>query len=351
MTLRLCLYLSGLFLQRFLVTMMALVALLGVLDALSNADLLPEAAGFAGQMRYMWLRLPVLFDRIVIFGYLLATLLTYASLFRRNELVAISASGISVFGQIRTFVPVMFLTGVMSAALIDATAPPASRALQSWLGSAALQADARLPDRLWISDGPFLVEIGGMRGQEIRDLRLFERDAAGSVVSVTTAALARHQPQGWSLAGTSQQRFDDRPVQPADVWASQQTPASLALLLAPPRDLSVGSLISLSQMRGSGSRPSGAYLLWALNRLFLPITALGFLILAIPLMQVHGRRSNADLALAAGVGAGFVYMVGDGILKTLAENGSLSPFAAVLLPNALLVLAGFWLALGREIRR
>ena len=49
MTSRLSRYLSVLFLQRLLVTVLALVALMGVLDALSNADKLPDGAGFEGQ--------------------------------------------------------------------------------------------------------------------------------------------------------------------------------------------------------------------------------------------------------------------------------------------------------------
>lgn len=351
MNFRLSLYLSGIFLQRFIVTMLALVMLLGVLDALGNADRLPEGAGFGDQMRYMWLRLPVLFDRIVIFGYLLGGLLTYASLFRRNELVAIGASGISVFGQVRALAPVMFLTGLLSAVMIDLSAPPASRSLQSWLGSDIFQAEEQSPDHLWISDGSFLVELGAMREDVLIDLTLFERGQDGSVLSVTKAAQARFQDGGWQLSEPVQRRFDDRSPDPPAIWTSRQTPESLALLLALPRDLSVSDLLALSEMRGSGSRPSSAYLVWALNRIFLPVTALGFLLFAVAVMQVHGRRSNADLAVAAGIAAGFVYMVGDGIVKTLAENGGLSPYVAIIAPILLLVLAGLWVALGREVRR
>lgn len=351
MTKRLTRYLSLLFLQRLLVVTLALVALLGVLDALSNADKLPPGAGFEGQMRYMWLRLPALFDRIVAFAFLLAALLTYASLFRRNELVSISASGISVFGQMRTLAPVVIVAGIASALVVDAAGPPASRALQAWLGADALQEDVQAPEKLWLSDGPLLIELDSMQGGELSGITIFERNTEGSVVSVTTAESAHPEEGGWRLSDTNQRRFDGEAPRQMAFWPSPQTPESLQMLLAPPRDLAVANLLSLSKMRGSGSRPSGAYLLWALNRILLPITVLGFLFLAVPIMQVYGRRSNADIAVAGGVAAGFVYMVVDGILKTLAENGSLSPVLAVALPIVALFGAGIWLALDREVRK
>lgn len=348
---RLSWYLSALFLQRLLITVFALVALLGVLDALGNADKLPADAGFQGQMLYMGLRLPVLFDRIVVFAFLLAILLTYASLFRRNELVAISASGISVFGQMRTFMPAVFLAGIASAALIDVAGPPASRALQSWLGTEALQEDTQVPEKLWLSDGPLLVELQGMQEDELSGITLFERDENGTVISVTTAETAQRTAAGWQLTNAEQRRFDGEPPSDAMFWPSPQTPESLRELLSPPRDMAISTLLSLSEMRGSGSRPSGAYLLWALNRILLPLTVIAFLVLAVPIMQVYGRRDNADLAVAAGVAVGFAYMVIDGVLKTLAENGGMNPILAVLLPNIVLLMSGLWLALGREERK
>ena len=344
-------YLSILFLQRLVIAVLAMVALLGVLDALGNADKLPDGAGFAGQMRYMWLRLPILFDRTIVFALLLAVLLTYASLFRRNELVIISAAGVSIFGQIRILMPVVFLAGIVSAVVIDRASPPASAALQNWLGSEAMQEDSQTPERLWLSDGPRLIELQGLQDDVLSGITIFERDASGAVIAITTAETARHVKGGWELANARHQRFDAQEIQAEDFWPSPQTPSSLRKLLTEPRDMSFSDLLTFNEMRGSGSRPSSAYLLWALNRLSLPLTCLGFLILAVPIMQLYGRRDSSDMALASGVAAGFAFMVVDGVLKTLAENGNFSAIAAVLLPTVGLMLVGVWLALQKEERK
>ncbi len=344
-------YLSILFVQRLVMAVLAMVALLGVLDALGNADKLPDGAGFAGQMRYMWLRLPILFDRTIVFALLLAVLLTYASLFRRNELVVISAAGVSIFGQIRMLIPVVFLAGIVSAVVIDRASPPASAALQNWLGSEALQEDSQMPERLWLSDGSRLIELQELQDDVLSGITIFERDASGTVISITTADTARPVKGGWELSDARQQRFDGEEMQSDNFWPSPQTPESVRKLLTEPRDMSFADLLAFAEMRGSGSRPSSAYLLWALNRLSLPLTCLGFLVLAVPIMQLYGRRDSSDMALASGIAAGFAFMVVDGVLKTLAENGNFSAVAAVLLPTVGLILAGMWLALQKEERK
>ena len=45
------------------------------------------------------------------------------------------------------------------------------------------------------------------------------------------------------------------------------------------------------------------------------------------------------------------FLVVDGVLKTLAENGNFSAIAAVLLPTVGLMLVGVWLALQKEERK
>ncbi|KCZ87940.1 LptF/LptG family permease [Hyphomonas johnsonii] len=351
MTSRLSRYLSVLFLQRLFITLFGMVTLLGVLDALGNADLVPDGAGLVGQVRYMVLRMPILFDRTFVFGLLLAVLLTYASLYRRNELVIISGSGLSVFGQVRALAPAVIFVSVVSAIGIDQINPVASKALEDWLGTSVLRENSQTPERVWLSDGRLLVEVAGMQNERLSGLTIFERDANGAVIAVTTAGTASPVAGGWRLEDTEQQRFDGRTPQNDTFWSSAQTPDSLHLLLTEPRDLALADLLALHRMRGSGSRPASAYLLWALHRISLPLAALAVLMLAVPIMQLYGRRDSSDIALARGVAAGFVFMVTDGVLKTLAESGRFSAPLAVALPILGLALAGLWLALGREVQK
>lgn len=334
-------YLAVMFMQRFVVTTLGMVTLLGVLDALSNAELLPEGAGLVDQFRYMGLRMPILFDRILVFALLMALLLTYITLIRRNELVAISGAGISVLGQVRALVPAVVLATVGSALIVDQGVPVVTRALENWLGPEAVRDDRQGPQTLWLADEGRLVEVGALEDGHLTDVTLFERSANKTVVAVSVAETARAVPGGWELGGVRQMRFDGAPLDPPALWQTVQTPDTLRLLLAVPRNLSLRDLFRLSRMTGSGSLPSDAYLVWGLNRLSLPFIALGFLLITAPIMQHFGRGDSGETSLAIGIGIGFVFMVADGVFKTLAENGSLSAELAVAVPvGALLLLGG-----------
>lgn len=338
-------YLATLFLQRLVVTTFGMVVLLGILDALGSADILPADAGFGGNLRFMMLRMPILFDRILQFAFLLAILLTYSALIRRNELVAILGAGISVFGQMRAFLPAVVVSMVFCAALIDRVSPVATRALEDWLGTDALREDSREPQALWVAEAGWLVEIERVQGAELRGVTLFERAEGGRILSVSRAGSAELRPGGWALSEVEQVRFDDKALAPPAVWPSTQTPETLRLLMSEPRDLSVASLVELSEMTGSGNRPAAAYTVWLWNRLLLPLAGVGLLMLAVPIMQRYSRRDNGYLAMAAATGLGFVYMLADGVFKTFAESGAFNVLAALVAPIAALMLTGVVLTL------
>jgi len=344
-------YLAVIFLQRLVVTVFAMVVLLGVLDALGNADLLPDDAGLVGHLRYMALRMPILFDRVLLFALLLALLMSYVTLIRRGELVVMAATGLSVFGQMRAMLPAVLLATALSALLIDRVNPVAQRALEDWLGAEALRGDSQDPEVLWLSDEDTLVEITGIEGGRLRGLTLFHRADGGRIAAVTTAEAARPLIGGWALENPVQLRFDGSAVPAPAVWFSEQTLHTLRLLMAAPRDIAMADLWRLSQMSRSGSRPSAAYRVWFLARLSLPLVAIAFLVFAVPLMQHFGRRDSGDMALAGGMLTGFAFMIADGVIKTLAESGSVGALPAVLAPAGCLGLIGLWLARRRSVLR
>lgn len=344
-------YLAVIFVQRLLVTAFAMVVMLGVLDALGNADLLPENAGLGGSLRYMVLRMPILFDRVLLFALLLALLMSYVTLIRRGELVVMAATGLSVAGQIRAMLPAVLLASVLSALLIDQVNPAAQRALEDWLGPEALRGESQDPDVLWLADEDWLVEVGGIEAGRLTGLTLFQRGENGRIIAVIAAEAARPLIGGWALENAVQLRYDGRVAPAPVVWFTEQTPHTLRLLMAAPRDLALTDLWRLSQMTRSGSRPSAAYRMWFLARLSLPLVAAGFLVFAVPLMQHFGRRDSGDLALAGGMLTGFVFMIADGVVKTLAESGSIGAVPAVLAPVGCLALIGLWLARRRAVLR
>jgi len=337
-------YLARLFLARWVTLLVATLILLTVLDSLGNADVLPEDATLTDNLRLMLLRLPVLFDRMVLFTLLLAVLLTYSSLVRHSELVVLAGAGLSPLQQFRAMAPAILLAGIVSVVVIDLPVPPSARRVSDWLGPEAFSDPGlRQGESLWIAEPEVFVEIGAVDGDRLSGITFFERGAEPGVLAMTTAQRAVFGNGVWVLSGVEQVRFDGSDRQPREIWATDQTPETLARLGSDPRSLSLTDLARLSSLRGTGSRPSGAYAVWALDRLSIPLVGLGLLLIAVALMQRFGRGSAGEIGVALGMLMGFCFFILDGVLKALAASGGVAVWLAIGVPILAILAAAAWL--------
>jgi len=345
---RLGLYLSRLFLLRLLAVAFGVITLVSLLDSLGNSELLPENATLADRFRFVFLRLPIIFDSTFAIIVFLSVIATYLSFIRRNEIVALFAMGMSVFGQIRALAPCLLLVGAAGALIVSLTSPPAARSLTEWLGPQALMPQTGEDQALWISETDTLVRIGDMSENRLEDLTFFARSDDGQVVRVSRADSAVYENDQWRLGNPDLLHAEDASAAPPETWNTRQTPESLFKLQTYPRFLSIGDLVQLYSLRGSGSRPSSAYLVWIIDRLSMPFLAVGLLVLAMPIMQRAGRRDTGEISAVIALGLGFAYLIGDGIFTTLTESGVLNGWFGALGPLVILYFIGLWLALRTE---
>ncbi len=345
-------YFVKLFLGRWIATTFALLALLSVVDSLGNADVLPDGSGLGGVLKYAYLRLPALYDRIFMFALLVSLLLTFLSLIRRQELVSFVAAGVSPLMQVRALGSTVVLLTIISAIVLDQTAPPSARALDDWLGVGALSdADIVVADSLWIAEDNAFIEIGSVRGARIFDLAIYHRADRRTISSVTRAASARYISPIWVLEGVETLAVSGSTPPVTTTWITQQSPETLQKLGTSPRNLSVKDQFELSRLTRSGSRPASAYIVWALNRITMPLVAFSFLLIAAPLMQQFGRRQTGDRRLIRGLVIGFSFFIFDGVLKTLAEGGGVTVLSAIGFPLLILLSLGIYMLLESERTR
>ncbi|MBB4659288.1 LptF/LptG family permease [Parvularcula dongshanensis] len=350
---RFAVYLSGMLASRWAMAAIASVTLIGLLDSLANSSEIAERAeamGAGGATTYLIQRMPVIFDRTLLVAILLAVVLTYVSLVRRREIVALTAAGLSAFRQVVLIAPMTLLIAGLSILIVDTAMPSAVRGLQSW-GAPGYSGDLLSDeDPLWIADQGRIVRIASRRGPEtFGDVQIYDigEDGAPSAITFADTATWRGDEE-WELGGTRVVSLEPGAPKPSARWRSEQTPASLDRVIAEPRDLSLADMQALEQLRGSGSRPGFTYQTWFIHRLTRPLAALALVLCSVPLMQQLSRQASGDLAMIGCLALGFGYLIFDGVMLSFAEAGATKPGWAIAFPIGLFALLGVYLCLSRE---
>ena len=356
--LRLALYITKRFTFIWIGTVLGFLVLIGLLDSLANgAEIVGEDGSFADTFRYMFLRAPVIFDRIFVFTFVVAILLTFVGLIRNHELVALLGFGISVPRQILMMVPAVFLLGVASVAIINTALPPAVRTLQAWGGAEYKQRNVTDENPLWLEDDRRIVRAAGRPGYDmLSDLELYSRTETGSLKTKTTAETARFVGDGWELNGveTLELAGSDGETRTAvvqsgpSIWSTRQTPDSIARLAAEPRDISLSDMQNFSEQGNSGSRPSFAYRFWYLHRITRPLAILVLLACCVAIMQRVGRQDTGDRALIIGIATGFLFLIVDGAMATFSASGAVLPWVGIAFPMVVFGLIAGWLVVRSE---
>ena len=131
---RIAFYTARLFITRSAAVLVALVAILMVLDLLGNSGkiLAQPGNGDAELWRYVGLRLPGLIQRFLPFSALLGALITLAGLNQNSEIISMKAAGISAHQIIAPLVLASALIAVGHFVFTERVVTRANAALTAW---------------------------------------------------------------------------------------------------------------------------------------------------------------------------------------------------------------------------
>ncbi|MCM4169531.1 hypothetical protein DHD08_17745 [Arenibacter sp. H213] len=98
----------------------------------------------------------------------------------------------------------------------------------------------------------------------------------------------------------------------------------------------------IEAQKRKGASNINSYVLVKYKRWSLPIAAFILTIIAVAVSSVK-RRGGMGVNLAFGIGVAFIYIFFDKVFGTLAEQSGFSPLLAVIIPNVLFGIIGFYL--------
>ncbi|MCZ6771078.1 MAG: LptF/LptG family permease [Proteobacteria bacterium] len=347
-------YLGKLFLQQWIFLAVGFLSLILILDVMSNSDALVDLpnTAIANIFTYMYLRAPIVFVRIFPFTVVLAILISFMSLTRRLELVAMSGVGMSQINLLTALVPIGLLVGGLHFIIDDQLSTRATSALKTWgIGDYAPSGGSGAPQSTWIRFQDRTLKIGLIaRPSELHDIKVFLRDDRGIVVEMVQAKRAIFRNDSWHLQDEVRAVVPgaDRSAAPAEVLEGLD-PELIRTLQADPDELDFITLTSVLSQAEATSKPAYIYELEIHRRIAQPMFVIVVFLLIIPLFQRFDRREGTVAILFGGVGVSFVFFTFDNLMMALGEAGQLPAILAAWAGIALFSIIGAYMTISKQV--
>jgi len=255
---RMVVYLATSVLLATLAAWTVLLSFVSVLDFVTELrDVGKESYTLSHAVLYIMLTTPrrmyEMFPTVAVIG----SLLGLGGLAARSELTVMRAVGLSKWQMgLAALVPLMALTLLM-VVNIETIGPAGEQRAQILANSKSRQLIMARYSGLWAREGNLFLNARGNSAPhvengeswvELEDVRLYQFDAKGRLLSLAHARQAEHRNAGWTLRGVERVWFDARSVRvekkDSERWQTELDDSTIAAQLARPRYLSSAELRS-----------------------------------------------------------------------------------------------------------
>lgn len=320
---------------RILGAALILMAILQILDLLDvTTDILDRGLGMAGVAYYAALRLPRLFEQVAPIAVLAGGLFAFSQLARESAVVAMRSTGISGYRIVAMAAPAAIAVMLLDVMCGQVLAPRADPTLADWWKNTTPAAERKEPQPRTFRAGADLA-IGASAsadGRQIANLTIFRRDAKGILVQKIETPMARFDGKVWTLDAPKTTRFVGDLAQSSTAasttWPTALRPQDVQGLFGDDTAPTAASARRALENGGS-DRPESFYATHFQAAFASPFVSLVMLLLSAPVALANFRSGQGAVLLTAGLGAGLLFLVANGMLTALGESGALSPILAV----------------------
>jgi len=352
-------YLVREFVGMLLPIVMAFVILYLIVDFFDRLDILLKNHASAGAaVRYFLFKIPLILTQIMPPAVLAALLLSLGMLSRRNEIMALRASGISL---VETAVPLVALAAVMSVATLvwnETVVPYCTRQFE-YVNNIEIRKRAQraiLSEReIWYhgADGFYNIDHIDARRRTLFGLTIYHTDTNFDLRSIIQAPAVEWTDDGWRATGAVQRTISDRgevtttPI-PNDQLLRHETLNEFLEVRREPEELSYLELRRQIDELSRKGIDASTYFVDANLKLAVPFTTLVFACLAIPLAGRVQRHPSLAAIVGTGLATGFAYWVTLALTNALGHSGVLPAVVSAWAANVIFVFVGVALFLNSE---
>lgn len=337
-------------------TLGALLVVVG-LDVFFNVIDQIEDVGQGGytmmnMLQYVALTTPQSLYELFPMAALLGSLMGMGTLAANSELIAMRASGLSIWRIVRSVLQAGVVMLVVAVFLGEVVAPVAEQYGQHLRVSATNQGISFLGgEGLWVRDDRLYINARRVLDRErLADLTVYEFDADAQLKMATRATHAEFRDGHWVLYGVQQSGFTGEGVETGShemlTWPSLLTPDLLGIVMLKPKNMSAHDLDQLVGYLADNGLDTRQYRFAFWGRFMTPISSLVMLFISVPFVFSSLRSVSGGQRMFVGVLVGFGFYILSQVTAQMGQVYSLPPLATMLVPNVVFLLIGI-----RAVRR
>jgi lipopolysaccharide export system permease protein len=334
--------------------------------------------GLSHALSFVFLLLPSHLYELLPIAVLIGTIFVMARLAQSSEYTILRTSGLGPWRALRTLLVLGLGFVLLTYAVGDFVAPVTDRSAQLLKsrfrggGVSVGATGAWLKERQTYSS--FAVNVGQLTPEgQMRNVRIWEFDSQGRLLSVTQAGSATFSPdESWSLENARRSEFvrsDTAPIgtvtaaiqaQAAKVeqqqlgnyrWPTGISAEMVSTSLLRPERMSVPALFTYIRHLNANEQSAQRYEIEFWKKVFYPLSCLVMVVLALPFAYLHFRSSPITTYVFIGVMIGISFFLLNNVFGYIGNLNNWQPWLAAAVPGLIytaLSLGAFtWLVLRR----
>ncbi len=347
------------FFNLFALTVAAFSAVYVIVDFFDRlGKILANDASASAALRFLLFKLPLIITQVIPPAVLAAVLVSLGMLGRRNELIALRASGVSL---LRIALPLLGAATLISVAVLgwnETVVPYATHRSQD-VNLFEIRRQARptmLSDReIWYhgADGFYNIDHVDRARQTLYGVVIYRVSPEFQLQNTVEIKEAHWAGDHWKIPQAVERRISDD----GDVTVVQIDPSTLLRheqladfleVYREPEEMSYAMLRERILALTRKGIDAGNYLVDLHLKLAVPFASLVLAALGIPIAGRLRRHVSVASVVGIGIAVGFSYWVILALGMSLGKSGVLPPFAAAWSANIICSLAAVFLFLSAE---
>jgi len=277
---------------------------------------------------------------------LLGSLVGMGVLAANSELVAIRASGVSVWRIVRSVLQAGVLMLVVVILIGELVAPSAEYYGQKLRAAATNKTVSFLGTLgLWVRDGNYYINVENiLTDEKLAGITIYEFDDDIRLSMIMTAEQANYDADTWQLQDVEQTQFRDDHIEIKNFDRLERqtlvTPELLSAVVLKPQTMSVVAIAQLVEYLEENGLDSGRFRYAFWGRLMTPIASLVMLLVSVPFVFGGMRSVTLGQRIFIGILVGFGFYVVTQISTQMGQVYAINPLLATLVPSLLFMVFG-----------